>query len=85
MNQNEMNQNKEATATKVFIRESPVELYKILKMENLAASGGEAKFLISDGQVKVNNEIETRKRKKIFPGDVIEFAGNQLRVFLMKF
>jgi ribosome-associated protein len=81
-----MNPNNDAQAqvTKVFIRETPVELYKILKMENLAASGGEAKFLISDGQVKVNNEIETRKRKKIFPGDVVEFAGNRLRVFLQE-
>jgi ribosome-associated protein len=79
-----MNQNNGAPApvTKVNVRESPVELYKILKMENLAASGGEAKFLIAGGQVKVNGEIETRKRKKIFPGDVIEWAGSRLQVFL---
>ena len=78
-----MNQHKDAQNqfTEVAIRESPVELYKILKMENLAASGGEAKFLIADGQVRVNGEIETRKRKKIFPGDVVEFAGNRLRIF----
>ena len=64
----------------VSIRKSPVELYKILKMENLVASGGEAKFVIADGLVTVNNEIETRKRKKIFPGDVVEFAGNRLQI-----
>ena len=55
------------------IKNPPVELYKILKFENLAASGGEAKYLIADGFVKVNNIIETRKRKKIYPGDIIEF------------
>jgi ribosome-associated protein len=78
-----MNQNNgvQDSVTKVIVRESPVELYKILKMENLAASGGEAKLLIADGQVKVNGEIETRKRKKIFPGDVVEFAGNRLQIF----
>ncbi|EMS81058.1 RNA-binding S4 domain-containing protein [Desulfotignum phosphitoxidans] len=56
----------------VEITMAPVELYKILKFENLAASGGEAKFRIQDGQVRVNGEIETRKRRKIRPGDVIE-------------
>jgi len=56
----------------VKIKKVPVELYKILKFENLASSGGEAKFMIVDGFVKVNGSIETRKRKKIYPGDIIE-------------
>ena len=43
--------------------EEPIELYKILKFENMVNSGGEAKFMIADGQVIVNGEIETRKRK----------------------
>ena len=59
----------------VFLTKSPVELYKILKFENLAASGGEAKYLIADGLVRVNGEVETRKRKKIHPGDTIEISG----------
>lgn len=57
---------------KVKLKQSPVELYKILKFENIAASGGEAKYLIADGFVRVNGEVETRKRKKIVPGDRIE-------------
>jgi ribosome-associated protein len=57
---------------KVEIALEPVELHKILKFENLAASGGEAKFRIQDGQVRVNGQTETRKRRKIRPGDVIE-------------
>jgi len=56
----------------------PVELHKILKFENLAASGGEAKHMITEGRVKVNGEIETRKHKKIYPGDVIEIEGFRL-------
>lgn len=64
----------------VMLERSPVELYKVLKFENLAASGGEAKYLIADGYVRVNGEIETRKRKKIFPGDVIEFEGRVLKM-----
>ncbi|MCA1793516.1 MAG: RNA-binding S4 domain-containing protein [Desulfobacteraceae bacterium] len=57
---------------KVEIAMEPVELHKILKFENLAASGGEAKFRIQDGQVRVNGQTETRKRRKIRHGDVIE-------------
>jgi len=57
-----------------------VELYKILKFEGLAESGGMAKLLIADGQVSVNGEIETRKRKKIRPGDKIEYSGHSIRI-----
>jgi S4 domain-containing protein len=45
----------------IEISEEPIELYKILKFENWVASGGEAKFVISEGQVKVNGKVETRK------------------------
>lgn len=64
----------------VKINKVPVELYKILKFESIATSGGEAKHLIADGLVKVNGKIETRKRKKIFPGDVIESCGMILNI-----
>ena len=64
----------------VGIDKEPVELYKILKFENLVASGGEAKFVISQGLVRVNDEKETRKRKKIFTGDVIEYNNERFRI-----
>ncbi len=57
-----------------------VELYKILKFEGLTDSGGMAKQMIADGQVSVNGEIETRKRKKITAGDKIEFSGQSIEV-----
>ncbi len=53
------------------LREEPVELYKILKFGGFANSGAEAKIRISEGEVLVNNEIETRKRRKMVAGDVI--------------
>ena len=67
----------------VEITREPVELYKILKFEGLVTTGGEAKLLIGDGQVTVNGEIETRRRKKILTGDVIEFRGEQLKIKLV--
>jgi len=66
----------------VEIPKEPVELYKILKFEGLVPSGGEAKLVISEGMVLLNGEVETRKRKKIVSGDVIEFAGNVMKVKL---
>ena len=77
-----MNMDNSENIIMVSIRTAPVELYKILKMENLVASGGEAKFVIADGLVTVNNETETRKRKKIFPGDVVGFTGKRLQIVL---
>lgn len=68
----------------VYLTQSPVELYKVLKFENLAASGGEAKYLIADGLVRVNGEIETRKRKKIYPGDIIELDNICLKMEMKK-
>lgn len=62
------------------IEQEPIELYKILKILNWVGSGGEAKYLISEGQVLVNQAIETRKRKKIYSGDVVEFDGNKIRL-----
>ena len=67
----------------VEINREPVELHKILKFEGLVSSGGEAKLLIGDGQVTVNGEVETRKRRKMVTGDVIEFRGDQLQVQLV--
>nr|WP_319396891.1 RNA-binding S4 domain-containing protein [uncultured Desulfobacter sp.] len=66
----------------VYITQAPVELYKVLKFENIASSGGEAKYLIADGLVWVNGRIETRKRKKIVPGDVIEIDGICLEIHM---
>ena len=66
----------------VEINKQPVELFKILKFEGLVASGGEAKLAISDGQVSVNGEVETRKRRKIVDGDIVVFAGESLQIRL---
>ena len=57
-----------------------IELYKILKFEGLADSGGSAKQVIADGLVSVNGEVETRKRKKIRAGDQIDFIDHHIEV-----
>ncbi|TCO76553.1 RNA-binding S4 domain-containing protein [Chromatocurvus halotolerans] len=67
---------------KVEITREPVELYKILKFEGLTTTGGEAKLLIGDGQVTVNGETETRRRRQMVDGDVIGFRGEELQLQL---
>lgn len=57
-----------------------IQLYKILKVEGLASSGGEAKAVIAAGQVLVNGAIETQKRKKIVAGDIIEFGNKKIHI-----
>ena len=64
----------------VEISKAPIELFKLLKFENMVASGGEAKYVISEGQVRVNGAVETRKRKKILAGDVVAYGGEEIQV-----
>ena len=66
----------------IILSKQPVELFKILKFEGMASSGGEAKMLIADGHVKVNGAKEIRKRKQIVADDVIEFGGERFIVHL---
>ena len=64
----------------IEITKEPVELYKILKFEGLVGTGGEAKLLIGDGQVTVNGEVETRRRRKMLDGDVFEFRDQTFKL-----
>lgn len=52
-----------------------IKLDAFLKFCTAASSGGEAKFLIADGQVSVNGEVCTQRGKKLRPGDIVELAG----------
>jgi ribosome-associated protein len=66
----------------VVITHEPVELFKLLKFEGLVGSGGEAKFAVSQGLVKVNGEVERQKRKKILAGDTVEFNDQPMSIVL---
>jgi ribosome-associated protein len=49
-----------------------IELIKLLKVTNICGSGGEAKHIVDDGEVKVNGEVESRKRAKLRVGYKVE-------------
>ena len=57
-----------------------IELDKLMKLLRLVASGGEAHQWIDSGEVMVNEVVETRRRKKLRPGDTVVFQGNTVLV-----
>jgi ribosome-associated protein len=57
-----------------------INLCDLLKALSLVESGGQAKFVIANGEVQVDGELETRKRKKIRAGQNVSFAGQKILV-----
>mgnify|MGYP000927043969 FL=1 len=64
----------------VMINTEFIKLDQLLKWANFTSSGVEAKMFILNGEVKVNDTVETRRGKKIYDGDVVEFAGEKVLV-----
>lgn len=63
---------------KFEIRGEYIELNKLLKICDLVSSGGEAGFVIKEGMVMLDGEVETRKRKKVYPGSRVFFNGESI-------
>lgn len=57
-----------------------IELIKLLKLLRIAESGGQAKMMVEDGEVRLNGMPESRKRAKLREGDLVEIFGTQIRI-----
>lgn len=57
-----------------------IKLDALLKFAALVGTGGEAKYVIAEGLVKVNGETCTMRGKKLYPGDSVSFAGSELEI-----
>ncbi len=57
-----------------------IRLDQFLKAHSLAETGGQAKLLIQDGLVRVNGEVETRRRTQLRHGDVVQLGADQVLV-----
>jgi ribosome-associated protein len=57
-----------------------IELNQFLKLSGIARSGGEAKYLVDEGEVSVNSEKESRRRRKLYRGDSVQLEGVELNV-----
>ena len=51
-----------------------------MKLGRMVGSGVEAKMLIQDGQVRVNGQVELKRGKKLFAGDVVSYQGEEIKI-----
>ena len=64
----------------IKLRDEYIKLGQALKAANLVEDGVEAKLVIQDGLVKVNNEVDIRRGRKLYDGNVVSFDGQELRI-----
>lgn len=64
----------------IKLRDEYIKLGQALKAANLVEDGVEAKLVIQDGLVKVNNQVDIRRGRKLYDGDVVSFNGQELRI-----
>ncbi len=66
----------------ISIREGEefIKLGQAMKKAGVVGSGVDAKFLIQDGQVTVNGEVDTRRGRKLYKGDTFEFDGQEVKI-----
>ena len=64
----------------IKLREEFIKLGQALKAAGLVESGVEAKQVIQDGFVKVNGEVDTRRGKKLYDGDIVFFDGTEIKI-----
>lgn len=62
------------------IREDYIKLGQLLKATGLVSSGVEAKIIINEGEVLVNNEVDTRRGRKIVAGDIVSYDNQVIRI-----
>lgn len=64
----------------IKLKDEFIKLGQALKAANLVEDGVEAKYVIQDGEVKVNQETETRRGRKLYDGDVVSYNGEEIRI-----
>ena len=64
----------------IRIRDEFIKLGQALKLADLVTDGVEAKYVINDGLVKVNGEVDTRRGRKLYDGDVISYQGEEIKI-----
>ncbi|MEA3445723.1 MAG: RNA-binding S4 domain-containing protein [Bacteroidota bacterium] len=66
--------------TKFKIHTETIQLAQLIKVMNISQSGGQAKLMIENGEVKVNGQLEYRKRTKLLRGDKIEIFDQYIEI-----
>ena len=71
---------REETMETIKLRDEYIKLGQALKAAGVVGSGVDAKFVIEDGLVKVNGQVEYQRGKKLRAGDVVTFDGNTIKI-----
>ena len=64
----------------IKLRDEFIKLGQALKAADLVSDGVEAKFVIQDGLVEVNGEVDTRRGRKLYDGDLVSFEGETIKI-----
>ncbi len=64
----------------IKLRDEFIKLGQALKAAGLVENGVEAKEVIQDGLVQVNGEVDTRRGRKLYDGDLVKFNGEEIKV-----
>ena len=64
----------------IRLRDEFIKLGQAIKAVGFVESGVEAKEVIQDGLVFVNGEMETRRGRKLYDGDIVEFDGEKIEI-----
>ena len=64
----------------IKIKDDNIKLGQLIKLAGLVDNGVEAKYVIQNSLVFVNNQIDTRRGRKIVPGDIIKFKNEEIKV-----
>ena len=64
----------------IKLKDEFIMLGQALKAANFVESGVDAKNVIQEGFVKVNGETDTRRGRKLFAGDIVDFNGEQIKI-----
>lgn len=57
-----------------------ITLQQFLKIENIISSGGEAKYYLAENKVYVNQELEKRRGRKLYPKDIVRVGGKEYQM-----
>ncbi len=64
----------------IYIRDDFIKLGQALKLAGLVESGADAKEIITEGYVKVNDQEEVRRGRKLYEGDIFSYNGEEVKV-----
>lgn len=64
----------------IHLKEEYIKLGQALKVANLVDSGADAKYVIQEGLVRVNGQVDTRRGKKLMDGDIVEYNGKTIQI-----